>query len=323
MPEGRVDVAVVEDVWGPAFDALASDLVVTRTPDAWTRPDELPAVLTGTRALVVRNRTTVDRALLAGCPSLQVVARAGVGLDNIDIGAADDLGVVVTAPLGANAVSVAEHTLGLALAVARHTIPLDRSVRSGEWNRRPGRELAGGVWGIVGFGATGRAVARAARGLDMEVVAHDPYVDEATAGVPMAPLDDVVARADVISVHLPANPDTRGIVDAGLLARTKPGAILVNAGRGEVVDEAALAEALTSGHLFGAALDVRADEPPAPGPLDGLDNVVLTPHIAGITTQSQERIADILAGDIRAVLDGTPARSAVGIARPARGGDRP
>lgn len=312
---------MTEDVWGPAFDSLARDLTVRVEADGWRRPGELPGLLAGVRALVVRNRTRVDRELLETCDSVRVVARAGVGLDNIDVDAANELGVVVTAPLGANAVSVAEHTLGLALAVARRMVPLDRETRSGGWRRTPGRELSERTWGLLGFGATARAVARLARALSMTVLAYDPYVaaeDAAAAGVTPASLDEVAAAADVLSVHLPATAETRGLVAAELLARMKPDAIVVNVGRGEVVDEEALTDALVAGRLGGAALDVRASEPPAPGRLETLDNVVLSPHVAGITAESQDRIADVLATDIRAVLSGAPARSAVGTVKEAK-----
>lgn len=314
MPE-HAPITVVEDVWGPAFEALARDLPVRVVTDGWSRPDQLPELLASSQALVVRNRTAVDETLLSACPSLQVVARAGVGLDNIDIATADELGVVVVAPRGANAVSVAEHTLGLALAVARHLLPLDRAVRSGRWDRRAGRELAGRTWGLLGFGATARAVAPLARSLGMHVLAYDPYVDPASElapGVLAGTLPEVAARADVLSVHVPATPETTRLVGTDLLARMKPDAILVNVGRGEVVDEDALADALAGGRLLGAGLDVRAEEPPRPGRLDELDNVVLSPHVAGITAESQERIVSVLADDLRAVLTGAPATHAVG-----------
>jgi (S)-sulfolactate dehydrogenase len=310
------EIAVVEDVWGPTFDALAAERTVLRVPDAWQRPAELPALLAGVSALVVRNRTTVDRSLLASCAALRIVGRAGVGMDNIDVPAADELGVVVSVPFGANAVSVAEHTVGLALAVARHTVPLDTDVRSGGWQRRPGRELAGRTWGLLGLGATGRAVAALARALGMRVIAYDPYVPD--GDIPLVPLTQVARDADVISVHLPATAETRGLVDDRLIAAMRPDAILVNAGRGEVVDEPALADALSAGHLFGAGLDVRATEPPTPGPLENLPNVVLTPHVAGITAESQDRITQVLAQDIRAVLDGGTATSPAGIGQPRR-----
>lgn len=312
MPD-RAKVSIAELVWGPAFDTLAQDLSLHVVEDGWLDPARLVQEVSGSQGLVVRNRTTVDRALLEACPALQVVARAGVGLDNIDVAAADELGVVVVAPIGANAISVAEHTLGLALTVARHTIPLDRGVRGGEWNRKAGREFSGRTWGLLGFGATARAVARLARGFGMQVVAYDPYVSATDVdGVTIGSLDDVVATADVLSVHVPATAETKNLVDASLLSRLKPDAILVNVGRGEVLDEDALADALAAGQLLGAGLDVRSAEPPGEHRLHQLDNVVLTPHIAGITAESQDKIVSTLADELRALLTGGEAANPVG-----------
>jgi phosphoglycerate dehydrogenase-like enzyme len=319
-----VDVAVVEDVWGAPFEALAGRRSVLRDPGVWSAPDRLRAVAGEAGALVVRNRTQVTRDLLRSAPGLRVVARAGVGLDNIDLDAAAELGITVVAALGANAASVAEHTLGLALAVSRRVLELDREVRAGTWRRVPGRELSGGTWGLLSAGATARATARLARGLGMRVVAYDPYIADdhpgiRELGIELLTLERTVAESDVLSVHLPATAATTRLVGADLLARCKPGAVLVSVGRGEVVDEQALAEALESGHLAGAALDVRAAEPPAAGPLESMPNVVLTPHVAGITVQSQARIAQILCDDIEAVLDDrTPAHAVT----PVQGGRR-
>ena len=317
-PEPPVsEVAITEDVWGAPFEELARRRSVSRQPQAWQDRDELLALAARARALVVRNRTIVDEALLAGCPRLRIVARAGVGLDNIDVEAADRAGVVVTAPLGANAVSVAEHTVGLALALCRQTVTLDASCRAGNWSRIPGRELHGGRWGLLGAGATARACGRLATAFGMRVLAYDPYIDPAhpglaAAGIELAPLDEVAAASDVLSCHLPATPQTRHLVGAAVLARMPAGALLVSAGRGEVIDEDALADALESGALGGAALDVRAQEPPARGRLEALGNVIFTPHIAGITTQSQQRILQVLADDIETVLSGGRAASSVG-----------
>lgn len=318
-----VDVAVVEDVWGEAFERLSGDLEVVFNPKAWASPEELLALAREARALVVRNRTQVDRTLLAACPGLLVVGRAGVGLDNIDLPGADELGVAVVAPLGANATSVAEHAIALALVLARHVVALDRACRDGGWQRVPGRELAGGTWGTLGAGATARATARAAKALGMRIVAYDPYVspdhpEMVAIGLRLAPLDEVVSTADVLSCHLPATAETRNLVGARLLAQVKPAALFVNVGRGEVVDEDALADALEEGRLAGAGLDVRAEEPPTPGRLERLGSVVLSPHVAGITAQSQARILQVLADDIRSVLAGGEARSAVGAVRAGR-----
>lgn len=314
--KGTVDVLVVEDVWGPAFDRLAEAVTVSYQPDLWADRGRLLAEAGGARSLVVRNRTEVDAALLDAAPDLQVVARAGVGLDNVDVAGATARDVVVVAALGANASSVAELTLGLALALARGIVGHDRAVRLGQWERTPGRELGGCTWGLLGVGATGLAVARLASCLAAGVIGFDVAVKQdervRAAGVRMVPMEDVVASADVLSVHLPATPATRGLIGADFLARMRPGSLLVNVGRGEVVDEAALAAALLRGHLGGAALDVRAEEPPSPGPLDEAPNVLFTPHVAGITTEAQGRVTEMLAEDLIALLGGGEARHAVG-----------
>lgn len=293
-------ILVLEDVWGAEFDALARDFEVRREG----------VDLTGVRALVVRNRTQVNASLLDRAPDLRVVGRAGVGLDNIDVAACDERGVIVVAPLGSNARSVAELTIGLALTLARGIVRLDRGVRAAEWDRSPGFELAGRTWGVLGAGATGRAVAGMAAALGMQTIGYDPYAS--SGAIPLASLEEVVATADVLSIHLPATPETERLVDADFLARMRDGSLLINVGRGEIVDEDALVSALRRGKPAGAALDVRATEPPVVGALEELDNVVLTPHIAGITAESQARIGEVLARDIRAVLTGEPAQSAVG-----------
>jgi (S)-sulfolactate dehydrogenase len=321
QPAG-IDVAISEDVWGRPLAALLAGRVVRREPAAWADRGQLRALVAGARALLVRNRTAVDADLLAAASRLEVVGRAGVGLDNIDVPAADARGVVVVAPLGANAVSVAEHTLALALALARDLPRHDAAVRAGGWDRQPGRELAGRTWGLLGVGATGQAVARLAAALRMRVVGYDPYADPAAAraaGAELAALAGVLGSADVLSVHLPLTPQTRNLLDAAALALLRPGTILVSVGRGEVVDEAALAAALRSGRVGGAGLDVRAAEPPKPGPLDHAPNVIFTPHVAGITAESQERIMTVLGQDIAAVLDGGAAGHAVGVHRTGRG----
>ena len=311
------DVVVVEDVWGEPLERLSADLVIRRTPEAWQTPGQLKAALAGARAVVVRNRTQITAELLDACPDLQVVARAGVGLDNINVGAADDRGVVVVAALGANATSVAEHTLALALALSRQLLLLDQGTRKGEWNRSPGRQIAGRTWCLLGAGATGRACARAARALGMNVLAYDPFLSQdhpevGELGIRLVDLEELAASADILSCHLPATSGTAGLVDAAFLSGMRPDALLINVGRGEVIDEEALADALIGGRLGGAGLDVRASEPPILGRLETLDTVILTPHVAGITIESQHRIVDILAGEIKALLAGGTAQYAVG-----------
>ena len=311
-PAPPARVVVAEGVWGAPLEQLARvhDVLRLDPDDASPTRD---GRLVGVTALVVRNRTRVTRELLEANPGLRVVARAGVGLDNIDLAAADDTGTVVLSPRGANARSVAEHALALALAVRRHVVDLDRQCRAGEWDRRPGRELLGGTWGVLGAGATGRACADLATALGMRVVAYDPYADPADlSGIERGDLRSVAAAADVLSIHLPGGPGTTGLVDDALLAVMKPTAILLNLGRGEIVDEDALVRALQKGRLAGAGLDVRATEPPTPGVLETLPTVVLTPHVAGLTEQSQQRITQVLADELATVLGGGTATAAVG-----------
>src|SRR5690625_611951 len=206
-------LTVVEDVWGAPFDELAAEVEVLREPDAWKDRDRLRELASSAPAITVRNRTQVDAELLTGAPGLRVVLRAGVGLENIDVRCADASGVVIVSPRDANALSVAEHTVALALALARDVVAHDAAVRSGLWQRSPGQELSGRVWGLLGAGGTGRAVARIVRGLGMRVLAYDPYADTSAAraeGIELGALDDVVGTADVLSVHLPGGAATQG-----------------------------------------------------------------------------------------------------------------
>jgi D-3-phosphoglycerate dehydrogenase len=317
-------VVVAEDVVGPALDALQEELQIVVDTAAWSEPDRLHKLLRSADGLVVRNRTQVTRELIEAAPRLQVVARAGTGLDNIDLAAADDLGVVVVAASGANALSVAELAIGLALCLARQIVVLDRQVRGGVWERIPGMELAGGTWGVIGLGATGRATARLAVALGMAVCAYDPFQTLDAAVLPpwleILPLPDMLARCDVVSLHLASSPQTDRLVDDQFLASMRRGALLINVARGELVDEAALLRALVEGKLGGAGLDVRRSEPPLsmPSGVDALarhPRVVSTPHIGGITGAAQERVVAMLADDLAGVLRGEPAQHAVGLHR--------
>ena len=306
------DILITEDVWNDTFAREFAHRTVRQLENLWSDQAALLSEVAAARALIVRNRTQVDAGLLAAAKDLEVVGRAGVGLDNIDLAAANDAGVVVVAPLGANAVSVAEHTLGLALALLRSVIAHDRAVRDGHWQRSQGSELSGRNWGIIGAGATGRAVARIAQALGCSVRAYDPHVTS-TPDAEMVSLETVLQTSDVLSVHLPSTEQTHNLLGRAEFAQIKPGAILISVGRGEVIDEPALAAALTTGRLGGAALDVRATEPPLPSALDTAPNVIYTPHVAGITVESQQRIAHMLASDINAVLDGRHADHHVGV----------
>jgi len=264
----------------------------------------------------------VTLPILDAAKRLQVVGRAGVGVDNIDVPAATARGVyVVNAPLG-NIVAAAEHTVALTLALLRRVVDADRSVRANEWTRSKfiGRELRGKTLGLIGIGRVGGEVARRAAAFGMTVIAHDPFATEASAraaGARLVELDELVRSADVISLHVPLTEKTRGLVDAAALAKMKPTAVVVNAARGEVVDLDALAAALERGTIAGAALDVFAEEPlPADAAIRRAPRTVLTPHIAGSTAEAQTNVAVDVVEQILDVLDGRPARFAVNAPRP-------
>jgi len=304
-------ILISEDVWGAPFQKLEGSFPITRNDDLWSNPEELKVSLKDVTALVVRNRTKVTAEIIAAAPKLKVIARAGVGLDNIDIKAADAAGVVVVAGLGANAVSVGELTLGLALALLRNVPGHDVATRDGGWVRTPGRELSGLTWGLLGCGATGLATAKLLQGFGCSVIGYDPYAKNLT-NIELTTFDDVLKRSDVVSIHMPSTAETNGSINATSLALMKPDAIIVNVGRGEVINEADLMAALKAKTIAGAALDVRAQEPPVKGEMETIPNLILTPHVAGITKESQLRINQILTSNIELVLNSKPATHAVG-----------
>jgi D-3-phosphoglycerate dehydrogenase/(S)-sulfolactate dehydrogenase len=304
-------ILISEDVWGAPFQKLEGSFPITRNDDLWSNPEELKASLKDVTALVVRNRTKVTAEIIAAAPKLKVIARAGVGLDNIDIKAADAAGVVVVAGLGANAVSVGELTLGLALALLRNVPGHDVATRDGGWVRTPGRELSGLTWGLLGCGATGLATAKLLQGFSCSVIGYDPYAKN-LSNIELTTFEEVLKRSDVVSIHMPSTAETNGSINATSLALMKPDAIIVNVGRGEVINEADLIAALKAKTIAGAALDVRAQEPPVKGEMESIPNLILTPHVAGITKESQLRINQILTSNIELVLNSKPATHAVG-----------
>lgn len=304
-------ILISEDVWGTPFQVLEGSFPILRNDDLWSNLEELKAALADATALVVRNRTKVTADVIAAAPKLKVIARAGVGLDNIDLKAADAAGVVVVAGLGANAVSVGELTLGLALALLRNIPAHDVSTRDGGWVRTPGRELSGLTWGLLGCGATGVATARLLQGFNCPVIGYDPYAKN-LSGIELTTFEKVLERSDVVSIHMPSTAETNGVINTKTLKLMKPDAIIVNVGRGEVINEDDLMAALKDKVIAGAALDVRAKEPPVKGEMELIPNLILTPHVAGITSQSQLRINQILTANIELVLNSKPATHAVG-----------
>lgn len=273
---------------GEHLDRLRADFEVL-FPDVDRPLDEAEMVqlVRGCAGLIVGIDPVTSQVLEAG--PLRVVVKYGSGMDNIDAAAAEELGVRVSSTPGANARSVAELAVGLLLSLARNVVVHDRSIRDGSWRRITGIELAGKRLGIVGYGAVGREVARIAQGLDMVVVAHDPLVDD--ADVPLVPLEELYATCDAVSLHVPLTSETRGMIGTEELAAMKPTAFLLNTARGGLVDEEALAEALSTGRLGGAALDGFAEEPLGESPLRGLDNVVLSPHAGAATLDAVRRTA--------------------------------
>ncbi|MFZ0819308.1 MAG: phosphoglycerate dehydrogenase [Candidatus Acidiferrales bacterium] len=275
-------------------------------------------------ALIVRSTTRVTSEIFELAPRLRVVGRAGVGVDNIDVDAATARGVLVMNTPGGNAVSVAEHTLALMLAVARHIPQLNSAIHAGRWEKSGGVgvELRAKTLGLIGLGRVGSEVARRARAFGMSVIAHDPFVTEEAArdaGIDLLPLAEVLGRSDFLSLHAALSPATEKLIHAETLAKCKRGAILINTARGELMDEMALSEALRSGQLAGAGLDVFAEEPPVRSPLIGLPNVVATPHIAGSTHEAQEEVGTLIAEQVFSYLTEGAMRNAVNL--PAVGGE--
>ncbi len=289
----------------------------------------LPEVLAGADALVVRSGTKVTAELLRAGERLKVVGRAGIGVDNVDVEAATERGILVVNAPTANLLSATEHTFALMLALARNVTAADGAMKRQAWERKQhvGAELSGKTLGVVGFGRIGRQVARRARAFGMQIAAYDPFLDAEVVrreeAEPLA-LDDLLAKADVVTLHVPLTDDTRNLLDAGRIARLKPGALLVNCGRGGVVDEAALLTALEEGRIAGAALDVFAEEPPGDYTLARHPRVVATPHLGAQTREAQVRISTETAKMVLAALDGSLAVTAVNLPfRPAGAAGEP
>jgi D-3-phosphoglycerate dehydrogenase len=269
-------------------------------------------------ALIVRSATRVTDELLQHAPRLRIVGRAGVGVDNIDLDAATHRGILVVNTPGSSATSVAEHALALMLALARSVPQLNAAMHAGRWEKSgaAGAELRGKTLGLVGLGRVGGEVARRAKALEMRVLAHDPYLSAERAaewGVQLLPLAEMLAQADYVSLHTALSPATDRLMNQQTLALMKRGARLINTARGELVDEAALLEALQSGHIAGAGLDVFVTEPPGNSPLMALPNVIATPHVAGSTAEAQEEVGVQIAQQIRDFLAEGVLRNAVNL----------
>ena len=312
-------VLVAEPLSAEGVDLLGTEHEVDNRPNL-TR-EELLSMLPVYEALVVRSGVKVDAEAIAAGKRLKVIGRAGVGVDNIEVEAATAAGIVVVNAPTANTIAAAELTVGLIYALARNVAAADASLRRGEWRRADfmGTELRGKTLGIVGLGKIGLTVADRARAMEMELVGSDPYVTADTAaehGIELVDMDVLLHRSDVITVHVPLNAATRGLIDERALNLVKPSAFIVNVARGGVVDEKALAEALSRGRLAGAAIDVYEQEPPGDSPLLTAPNTVLTPHLGASTREAQAKAGVEVAQQVLEVLAGRPAQYAVN-ARPA------
>jgi D-3-phosphoglycerate dehydrogenase / 2-oxoglutarate reductase len=310
-------VVLIADKLAESTVEALGDQVEVRWVDGPDR-EKLLAAVPEADALLVRSATTVDAEVLSVAPKLKIVARAGVGLDNVDVDAATERGVLVVNAPTSNIHSAAEHALALLLAAARQVTAADASLRDHEWKRSSfsGTEIFGKTVGIVGLGRIGQLVAQRLAAFGAHIVAYDPYVSSARAaqlGIELLSLDELLGRADFISVHLPKTPETAGLIDKDALAKTKPGVIVVNAARGGLVDEAALAEAVVSGHVRAAGIDVFTSEPCTDSPLFDLPQVVVTPHLGASTAEAQDRAGTDVAESVKLALAGEFVPDAVNV----------
>lgn len=309
------DILISENITGASVDALSAQFKVSFQPNLWKDQAALTKEIAGARTIIVRNNTRVDADLLKAAKNLLAVGRAGVGLDNIDMKAAGELGIVVTFTPDQNSISAAELAMSFIMALARNIPAASVDTCAGNWNRNRfmnGVELHGKTLGIIGAGKIGFLTASRARAFGMNIVAYDPFLSEDHVFLRelcarQVSLDDLLAESDFISCHVPASPATDGMLDATHLRKMKKTAFLVNTSRGRLIVEEDLVEVLKEGAIAGAALDVRRTEPPQPGELEKLPNVILTPHIGAFTVEAQERVTRTVCADVARLLEGRPA----------------
>lgn len=307
MTEDHPLVVVADPLGAQGLDLLREHLQVTVAEDEQALAEALPHA----HALVVRSRTTVTADVLQTGSNLRLVARAGIGVDNIDVEAATRRNIlVINAPLG-NVRSTAEHTVALLFALARRVVSADLAVRNGTWKSNyEGMQVAGKALGLVGAGKVGKTVASLAQALGMNVSAYDPYLPAAAMrdlNIQSLALDALLHECDIVSLHVPLSDDTRSLIDAAALAKMKPGSYLINCARGGLVDEDSLADALARGHLAGAALDVYAHEPLRNSALLHAPNLVLSPHVAASTREAQKQVSIDIAAGVLDFFAGRPA----------------
>lgn len=320
------DVLITENILGAPIEALRENFACTFAPDLWQQPEALQAMIGDYRALIARNQTQITRALLTAGTNLEVIGRAGVGMDNVDLDAANDYGIVVALTPEQNTNSVAELVIGLLIALSRKLSLADRDTKAGRWDRPRfmGTEISGKTLGIVGFGRIGSTTAAKARALGMTTVAYDPYVEAdclraVESRTRLTSLEEVLATADYVTLHIPENEETRGLFGASEFAAMRSSAYFINSSRGGVVQENALIEALQQQRLAGAALEVRQQEPAAASAFDAMDNVIQLPHIGAQTREAQHRVVTAICRDVTAVLRGGEAKNFANFSKPRKG----
>jgi D-3-phosphoglycerate dehydrogenase len=309
-------IVVADDLPSSALELLRAEADWMVDARSGREPAALAAAVADADALLVRSATKVDAGLLAAAPRLRIVARAGTGVDNVDVEAASARGILVVNAPGANSISVAEHACALMLALARLIPAADRAMKAAKWEKKKflGTELRGKTLGVAGLGRIGQEVAQRARAFGMRVVAHDPFISKEIAagvGAELMSLDAMCAAADYLTLHLPSTAETKHLFDDDRLARCKPGVRLINTARGELVDESALRRAIEKGIVAGAALDVFEKEPPSDWSLAQLPQVIATPHIAASTEEAQELVGIETAATVRDFLRDGIVRNAV------------
>lgn len=321
MPE----VLITENITGEEMDKLRQRFESVFEPELWRQPDKLLAMIPNFRALIARNQTQITRDLIEAGTRLEVIARAGVGMDNVDLEAASRAGIVVAWTPEQNSNSVAELVIGLMIGLARMIPEADVDTKQGGWNRWRfiGIELLGKTLGIVGLGRIGSLTAAKARALGMEIVAYDPYVDPESlrameVRARLTSFDEVLSQADFISLHVPETDETRGMFGDEQFRQMKPGAYFINAARGGVVKEESLLRALQEKRIAGAALDVRQHEPGVPSAFDEMTNVILLPHVGAQTKEAQRRVVTAVARDVTAILTGGEAKHFANFSKPKR-----
>ena len=309
-----MDILITEEINGSAIDKLSETYTVYKDYKLWKNIDELIELLPDTKAVIVRNMTRVDDRFIQAAGSLKVIGRAGIGYDNINIELASKKGIVVCYTPEENTISTAEHAFGLLLALYRKIPAAHCSTQQGNWQRQKfmGNELYNKTIGILGLGKIGFRVAQRAKAFGMKINVFDKYLSKndfvvTESGANLISLDDLLKNSDIVTNHLPLNPGTINLMDINKFKLMRPGSVFINTGRGETVVEKDLIEALKSKIISGAALDVRIKEPPGQDELNEMENVILTPHIAGLTIEAQNKVVETLAADVERVLKNIPA----------------